>query len=303
MSLLKLPSWRPGPTREALEMFLDAAEMLPLEQRVAVFDIDGTLWCEKPRSVGLEFLIAELRTAVAERPGLGERSEYRAILEDDPQAIGQLGQVNVLLALSELHTGITPEAFDRRVRGFLDRWRHPLRAVPSSQLRYRPMLELVAELRARQFSVYLATDGGSEFVRVISRAYYGVEPEGVLGPQVGYELDRSDGTPLLRRTRERFGDPHEGAAKIATIQRLAGRRPILAAGNSGGDWEMLEYTVATDVPTLALLIEHDDAEREFAYGNAVDTPFGTEPLVTAARREGWSIVSMREDWSTLFADR
>jgi hypothetical protein len=301
MSQVKLPSWRTGTTRDAIESFLDASEMLPVEERMAVFDIDGTVWCEQPQPVGLGFLIAELQAAVAERPRLGDRPEYRAVLDGDRKAIGQLGAVNVQLALNELHTGLTPEAFERRARAFIDRWRHPASMVPCSQLRYRPMLELIAELRARLFSVYLATGSGSEFVRVISRSFYGVEPEGVLGAQVGYELDRSDGRPRLRRTWELVGDANEGAAKIATVQRLAGRRPILAAGNAGGDWEMLEYTAASDGPSLALLIDHDDDAREYAYGTAVSTPRGAEPIVTAARRAGFAIVSMREDWSAVFA--
>jgi hypothetical protein len=303
MSQVKLPSWRSGATRDTIEMFLDAAEMLPLEQRVAVFDVDGTLGSERPQSIGLEFLISELRAAVAERPGLGDRPEYRAVLDGDRKAVGLLGQVNVMLALNEIHTGITPEAFERRGQAFIEGWRHPLRDVLASRLRYRPMLELIAELRARQFSVFLASGVGTEFLIVISRPFYGVEPEGVLGPQVGYELDRSDHKPLLRRTWELLGDPREGAAKIATVQRLAGRRPILAAGNSGADWEMLEYAAASDGPALALLIDHDDAEREHAYGSVVATADGTEPVASAARGQGWPVVSMREDWSAVFADR
>ena len=303
MCQVKLPSWRLGTTREAVEIFLDAAEMLPVEQRVAVFDVDGTLCCERPQSIGVEFLISELRAAVAERPALGDRPEYRSVLDGDRRTVGLLGQVNVMLALNEIHTGITPEAFERRAQAFIDGWRHPRREQPSSRLRYRPMLELIAELRARQFTVFLASGGGTEFLRVISRPFYGVEPEGVLGPQVGYELDRSDGTPRLRRTWELFGDPKEGAAKVATVQRLAGRRPILAAGNSVGDWELLEYVAASGEPSLALLVDHDDAEREYAYGSAIPAQDGAEPVASAARRRGWPVISMRDDWATIFADR
>ncbi|MEA2026468.1 MAG: HAD family hydrolase, partial [Chloroflexota bacterium] len=265
MNQTKLPSWRPGPTRDALEVFLDAAEMLPIEQRVAVFDNDGTLWCEKPQYSQVEFYLAELRAALADRPELGDRPEYRALLEGDRKAIGQLGPMNVLLALTELHVGMTPEDFMGRVRDFFALARHRGRAVPLSQMRYRPMLELIAELRARHFSVYLVTGSGTEFMRAVSESFYGVPPEGVVGSQVGYELDRSSGTPRLVRTRELFGDPNEGAAKISNIQRVLGRRPILAAGNSAGDADMLEYAAAFDGPSLSLLVDHDDAEREYAY--------------------------------------
>lgn len=302
MSQAKLPSWRPGATRDAIEIFLDTAEMLPIEQRVAVFDIDGTLWSEKPQYLMIEFLLAELREAVTTRPELAERPEYRAALDWDRKAIGQLGPVNVVLALVELHTGITPEEFEGRVRAYFATARHTERGVPLSQTRYRPMLELVGELRARHFSVYLVTGSGTEFVRAISYEFFGVKPEGVVGSQVGYELDRSAGAPRLLRTRELLGDPNEGAAKISNIQRLLGRRPILAAGNSAGDAEMLEYARAFDGPSLALLIDHDDSEREVAYESVAATFAASEPITTTARRNGWTVASMRDDWATVYAD-
>ena len=302
MSQTKLPSWRPGATRDAIEIFLDAAEMLPIEQRVAVFDIDGTLWCEKPQYSMIEFLLAQLRRAVADKPELAERPEYRAALDWDRKAIGQLGPVNVVLALIELHTGITPEAYEARVREHFTTARHPDRDVPLSQMRYRPMLELIGELRARHFSVYVVMGSGTEFTRAISDEFFGVRPEGAVGPQVGYELDRSDGTPRLLRTRELFGDPNEGAAKICSIQRLLGRRPILAVGNSAGDAEMLEYAQAFEGPSLALLLDHDDSEREYDYRSVAGTIASSESITTAAQRRGWVVVSMRNDWSTVFAD-
>ena len=302
MNLAKLPSWRPGPTREAIEMFLDGAEMLPIEKRVAVFDIDGTLWCEKPKYAMVEFLLAELRDAVADKPGLAQRPEYRAALDWDLTAIGRLGPVNVVLALVELHAGITPEAFEDRVRQHLATYRHADRDVPLSQTRYRPMLELIAELRARHFDVYLVTGSGTEYIRAVSPEFFGVKPEGVVGSQVGYELARDGGVPTLLRTRELLGDPNEGAAKISNIQRLLGRRPILAAGNSAGDAEMLEYAQASEGPSLALLVEHDDGTREYDYQSLAGSFESDEPVTTTARRKGWTTISMRNDWDTIYAD-
>lgn len=301
MTQAKLPSWRPGPTRDALEIFLDDAETVGVEQRVAVFDVDGTLWCEKPRSPMVEFLLAELRAATSARPVLAERAEYRAALDWDLAAIGRLGPVNVVLALIELHADITPEAFEVRVRAFFADARHRDRGVPISQMRYRPMLELIAELRARDFDVYVATGSGLEFIRAISHDYFGVKPEGVVGSQVGYEFVRGDGMPVLLRTKEIFGDPNEGPAKIASIQRLLGRRPILAAGNGAGDREMLEYVQAFDGPSLALLLDHDDAEREYEYAGEAATDRSSESIIAAAERMRWTVVSMKADWSTVFA--
>jgi hypothetical protein len=290
MSQVKLPSWQPGATREAIEVFLDGAEMLPEERRVAVFDVDGTLWCERPHNPQLEFLVAELRGAVAGRPELAGRAEYRAVLEWDRAAIARLGAVNVMLALTELHAGLTPEEFEARVATWFGATQHPDKGVPWSQTRYRPMLELIAELRARHFSVYLATGIGTEFVRVVSQRFFGVPPEGVAGAQVGYELDHGLGVPRMLRTREIVGDPNEGAAKVGNIIRSLGRRPIFAAGSNAGDAEVLEYTAAAEGPSLALLLRHDDAEREYAYDGG------------ASPRPAWTTASMRDDWSTVFAD-
>lgn len=290
MSQVKLPSWRPGATRDAIEVFLDAAEMLPEERRVAAFDLDGTLWCERPRSPQLDFLIDQLRSAVELRPELAERPEYRAVLDWDTATIGHLGALNVLLALAEQHAGITPEEFDARAAGYVAAARHPDRGVPLSQMRYRPMLELIAELHARHFSVYVVTGVGTELTRLVSQRFFGVPPEGVVGAQVGYELDRSEASPRLLRTRGLVGDPNEGAAKLATVQRMVGRRPILAAGNAVGDRELLDYAAATAGPSLALLVRHDDAEREYAYDGGV------------APRDGWVSASMRDDWAAIFAD-
>jgi len=301
MNQAKLPSWRPGTTRDAIEIFLDDAETVPVERRVAVFDIDGTLWCEKPQYTMVEFLLRELRSAVADEPSLAARPEYRAALDWDRPAIARLGPVNVMLALIELHAGITPEAFEARVRAFFSEARHPVRGVPLSQMRYRPMLELIAELRARDFDVYLVTGSGLEFTRAVSADYFGVKPEGVVGSQVGYELVRGDDAPVLLRTKEIFGDPNEGAAKITNIQRLLGRRPILAAGNSTGDTEMLDYTQAYLGPSLALLVDHDDAEREFEYAGIAGTFETSEPITTTAATKGWTVISMQRDWGTVFA--
>lgn len=302
MSQVKLPSWQPGATRDAIEVFLDSAEMLPEDRRVAVFDVDGTLWCERPRFLQLEFLVSELSSATELRPELAERPEYRAVLAWDVEAIRRLGVVNVILSLNELHVGLTPEAFDERVATWFAQTRHPDRGVPCSQLRYRPMLELIAELRARHFAVYLVTGTGTEFMRVVSQDHFGIGPEGVVGSLVGYELGHEQGRLSVHRTKDIAGDPNEGPAKVVNARQQLGRRPILAAGNSAGDAALLEYTQAGSGPSLALLVDHDDAEREYAYRSEAATFTASEPIMTTARKAGWTVVSMKDDWSTVFAD-
>jgi hypothetical protein len=166
---------------------------------------------------------------------------------------------------------------------------------------YQPMLELIDELRERDFTVCIVTGGGTEFVRAVSQSLYGVAPERVVGTLVGYDMQRRDtGEPYLVRIAASVLDANEGAAKVTNIQTALGRRPILAGGNSAGDREMLEYAAAADGPSLALLIDHDDAEREYAYESKAGTFEANEPITDTGRRLGWTVVSMADDWSRVF---
>jgi len=295
-----LPSWRPGPARDRLTEFLDASVRVPVERRVAVFDNDGTLWCEKPDYVQMEFFLHVLRAAVERNPGLADRAEYRALLDGDGAGVVEVGIERVVFALIELTDGWSPDLFESRVRDYVATARHRDRGVPLAEMRYRPMLELIGALRARDFDVFVVTGGGTEFVRALSASFYGVSPEGVVGSQVGYAVERLEGRPGLRRTVGLFGDVNEGDAKIGNIQRQLGRRPIFAAGNSAGDAAMLDYAVAADGPTCAVLVDHDDADREYAYESRAMSFDSREAITDVARRSGWTVVSMRRDWSTVF---
>jgi phosphoserine phosphatase len=296
-----LPSWRPGSTRDAVVGFLDASESIPLDQRVAAFDNDGTLWCEKPTYVQYDFFEDALRAAAAEDPTLRERPEYAAILEGDQAAMGELGLERVALALGELFVGERPEEFTARVREFMGRARHRTLGVPLGRTVYQPMLELLDELRRRAFTIFIVTGGGTEFVRAVSDELYEVSAEAVVGTLIEYEFQRrEDDSPELVRTARISGAANEGAAKVAHIQAQLGRRPILGGGNSGGDREMLEWACAAGQPCLALLIDHDDEEREFAYLSTAQTFTEAEPITAVGERLGWTVVSMARDWTTVF---
>jgi len=296
-----LPSWRPGRTRDAILSFLAAAEALPVEARVAAFDNDGTLWCEKPTYVQFDFFEDALRRRAEADPALRTRPELAAVLALDMAAIGEIGLERVALALVELFAGIAPEVFTAEVRDFMARVRHRKLGVPIAATRYQPMLELLDELRRLDFTIYLVTGGGTEFVRAVSAELYGVAPELVVGTQVRYEFTRRpDGRPVLLRTGGVIGGANEGEAKVAGIQSQLGRRPILAVGNSAGDGEMLEWAMAGDGPGLALLLHHDDREREFAYESVSSTLKEHEPITVVAERLGWTVISMASDWSTVF---
>ena len=294
-----LPSWRPGPVRDAVVGFLDAVVEVDPARRVAVFDNDGTIWCERPSYAQFDFLRHGLAGAVGRSPELGERPEYRAVLDGDRAALADLGLARVAMALTEVFADITPEDFDREVRAFFADARNPVLDRPLRDLLYVPMLELVDALRARGVTVCIVTGGGTEFVRAVSLDLYDVPPERVVGTMIRYRYERRDGRPVLLRTAELDGPANEGSAKIEAIQHHLGRRPLLAAGNSLGDREMLEL-VAADSPSLALLVDHDDAEREFAYASEAGTIADAEPITDIGRRSGWVVVSMQRDWETVF---
>ena len=229
---MRLPSWKPGRTRTALLDFIDAADALPVEDRVAVFDNDGTLWCEKPAYPQLLFMLDELGRAIAADPSLAEREEYRAMIDHDRAAQAEIGLERIAFALLELCTGIGPEEFDDRVAAFFERSRHPDRGVAYVEMRYRPMLELVDELRAHDFDVFIVTGGGAEFVRAVSRRFYDVSPDAVVGSLVGYEFARDDvGRPdapphdtTVRRGQRGRPEGHQHPAATRTSPHLRGRQ-------------------------------------------------------------------------------
>ncbi len=299
----RLPSWRAGATRDAVMSFLEASRSVPVADRVAYFDNDGTLWCERPAYIQLEFFVDALRRRVADDPQVGDRAEYAAVLANDDARIGTLGLERVALALAELFAGLTPETFAAHVREFMRAATHSELARPLMAVVYQPMSELLDELRALDFTIAIVTGGGTEFVRAVSEELYGVPPELVVGTLIAYDLERDANEHLtLRRTNRIAGGANEGPAKVTNIQTQLGRRPLLAAGNSAGDREMLEWACASDRPHLALLVDHDDNDREYRYTSAAATATDTEPIVELAQKLGWTTVSMRSDWATVFPD-
>ncbi len=297
-----LPSWRPGAARTAVLGFLDDVLTLPVPERLACFDNDGTLWCERPSYVQLDFFLDALRRRVHDDPSVGQRPEFAAVLSGDRAAVAEMGLPRIGLALTSLFEGLAPEDFTRLVRDFMAEATNTALGRRHREATYLPMLELVAELRRREVSIALVSGGGTEFVRAVSQDLYGVPPESVVGTLIEYDYARDDrGRPSLRRSARVVGAGNEGAAKVATIQTQLGRRPCLAAGNSGGDREMLEWVAVGDGPHLSLLVDHDDPDREMAYVSRGETVADTEPIVEVGARLGWTVVSMRRDWAQVFA--
>ncbi|WP_114854597.1 HAD family phosphatase [Brachybacterium sp. YJGR34] len=298
----RLPSWRPGPTRDAILAFLDGIDRVPVEDRVAYLDNDGTMWGEKPQYVQYFFFLDVLRRRAAHDPALAERPEFAAVLASDAAAIGEIGLATVAGALAALFDGQSPEEFAAAVDDFAARFRHPVHGGPLATVVYHPMLELIDELRAHEVTVGIVTGGGTEFVRRLSPRLYGVPPELVVGTMIGYEVARDDEDRLnLRRSIALLGPANEGSAKILNIQSQTGRAPLIAVGNSGGDREMLEWAQASPHGGLAVLIDHDDDEREVAYRSTAATFADAEPITAIGERLGWVVVSMARDWEQVFA--
>ncbi len=292
-----LPSWREGPARRALVDLLERVDDVPPERRVAVLDNDGTLWCEKPHYPQLDFLVTELRERAASDPSLRADEAYVALLDGDRAAIDRLGLVTIGLRLMELFRGQTPEAFAVRVRGFFDRLH--VTGRPYRDLTYRPMLELLDALRRAGITPMVVSGGGQEFLRAVSLDLYGIPPWHVVGTTVAYEVQGRAGVPVLRRTADLLGDVDEGDAKVANVRLHIGTRPVLAAGNSAGDARMLDFVAADDGDGLALLIDHDDPAREYAY-ESVAGSFAAAPVLDMAAERHWTVASMRDDWTTVF---
>jgi phosphoglycolate phosphatase-like HAD superfamily hydrolase len=299
-----LRSWRPGATRESVLAFLEAAGSVPVEQRVACFDNDGTLWCERPTYVQFDFFVDALGAAVRADPGLADKPEFAALMSGDQAAIGEIGLERIAFALTGLFVGESPEAFTTQVRDFMSRADHAALGRPLRTITYQPMLELLVELRRRDFTICVVTGGGTEFVRAVSEDLYEVPPMNVVGSLIAYEYvpTGDDGSaPRLQRTAQLVAGANEGPVKVSNIQAQLGRRPILAAGNSGGDREMLEWVAGGDGPTLTLLVDHDDADREFAYTSTAATFEEQEPITDVAARSGWTVISMKDDWDVVFS--
>jgi phosphoserine phosphatase len=272
---MTLASWHEGAARSAILAYLDSIADVPAAERVAVFDNDGTLWCEKPTYPQAFFVLERLR--------------------DPPSTTREMVQ-----AALEAYAGMTTEEFDAAVEQWAGRFRHPRFGVPFAGLVYAPMLELLELLRAYEFRVFIVTGGGVDFVRPLGAQLYGVERDDVVGSAVQVEFQRRDGQIVLARTAALAGSPNEGPPKAVAIHNHIGRRPLVAVGNSAGDREMLEFAHTGERLSLCLVLDHDDAEREYAYGGEALTNPDAEPLLATAERFNWTVISMRDDWSRVF---
>jgi phosphoglycolate phosphatase-like HAD superfamily hydrolase len=304
-----LASWRAGPARRAIEEFVERVRgdgdgpPVPAEQRVAVFDNDGTLWCEKPMPIQLDFILRRLVDMADTDASLRDEQPWKAARERDSEWLnsvvtdhyaGDEHKAQILMAgVLAAYAGISVEDFEQRAEAFLRTASNPALQRSYLQCVYRPMVELLDHLAANGFANYIASGGGRDFVRPVSDELYGVPRERVIGSTtaLAYAADDNGGTIRHTPVPDYLDD---GPEKPIRIWSRVGRRPLLAAGNTNGDGPMLDFTRHADKPFLRLLVLHDDADREFAY------TAGAERAVERAAREGWTVVSMKNDWTTVF---
>ncbi len=299
-----LPSWNDGPTKRAILAFVAevTAEgtpgFVPVPDRVATFDNDGTLWCEQPVYVQAVFVRDRVRAMAPDHPDWKEQQPFKAILDEDRAALAALGEKGLVDLVTATHAGMTSDEFAALVRDWIATAKHPRFDRPYTRCVYQPMLELLAYLRANSFTIYIVSGGGVEFMRAWTEPTYGISPERVVGSTIRtrYEL-RGDHPVLMRLPEVDFID--DKAGKPVGIGKFVGKRPIAAFGNSDGDYEMLRYATAGPGPRLGLIVHHTDADREYAYDR--DSPVGRlARALDEAPERGWTVVDMKRDWRVVF---
>jgi phosphoserine phosphatase len=299
-----LPSWNDGAAKKTIVTFVNRVtteggpDFVPTSARIATFDNDGTLWCEQPIYVQASFAFHRAQVMAVQNPSLKEKPGFQAIISNDREAMARLGHDEIATVLAVTHAGITSDAFEQIARTWLATAQHPRFKRLYKECLYQPQLEMLAYLRSSGFKVFIVTGGGVEFVRAFAEEAYGIPPERVIGSSTKTRFEVRDGKPELIKLPE-IGSIDDREGKPININLHIGRRPILAFGNSDGDLQMLEYTAGSPGARLSLLVHHDDATREYAYDRASRVG-QLDKALDAAKERGWTLVSMKNDWKTIF---
>lgn len=299
-----LPSWNDGPNKQAIIEFVtkttdqNQATFIPPTRRIATFDNDGTLWSEQPLYFQAIYIFDRIRELAPEHPEWQQKEPYASVLNGDSKSALAGGKQALLEMLMGTHAAVTASEFSESVADWLASARHPDSGKPYTAMVYKPMLELLDYLRDNDFKVFIVSGGGIDFLRVFAEEVYGVPPEQVVGSSLEAKYEIRNGLPVIVKQAEvDFID--DKAGKPVGIHRYIGRRPILAVGNSDGDFEMLEWTSAGEGPSLAMIVHHDDAEREWAYDRESHIGRLVRGLDEGPQR-GWKIISMKNDWNLIY---
>ena len=300
-----LPSWNDGPAKRSLVEFVErvtkegAPDFVPVAERIAVFDNDGTLWCEKPVPVQLFFALDRVKALAPQHPEWKNKEPFASLLKGDMKTAASGGEHAIMEVFMATHTGMTTVEFEQIVKDWIATARHPTTGKRFVDMTYQPMLEVLAYLRANGFKNYIVSGGGIEFMRPWAEAAYGIPPEQVIGSSVKTKFELRDGEPVIVRLPELNFNDDKGGKPVGINQHI-GRRPIAAFGNSDGDLQMLQYTGAGKDPRFCLYVHHDDADREYAY-DRTDKLAKLDKGLDEAVAKNWTVASMKDDWNTIFA--
>jgi len=300
-----LPSWNDGAIKKSITDFVarvttqGGPDFVSVPERIATFDNDGTLWIEQPYYFQFAFALDRIKAMAPRHPEWKNKQPFKALLEGDKKTFAAAGKDGLLQVIAVTHAGMTIDDFTKAVTDWTETARHPRFNRPYTELVYQPMLELLAYLRANGFKTFIVSGGGIEFMRPWTERVYGIPPEQVVGSSgvVKYQIG-ADGKPeLMKLAKIEFVD--DGPGKPAGINRFIGRRPIFAFGNSDGDLQMLQWTMAGQGARFAGLVHHTDAEREYAYDR--ESKVGKlDKALDEASAKGWAVVDMKRDWNKVF---
>jgi len=300
-----LPSWNDGHAKRSIVEFVatvtkpGSLEFVPIAERIALFDNDGTLWAEQPTFFQASFAIDRIRQLAMQHPEWTTKEPFASVLRGDATSALAGGEHALVEMAMASHAGTTTEEFETIVKDWVSTARHPKSGKPYTEMVYQPMLELLAYLRANGFKTFIVSAGGIEFMRVFSERVYGVPPEQVIGTSIRTKFERRDGKPVLVRLPE-INFINDGEGKPVGIQMHIGRRPVAAFGNADGDLQMLQWTAAGSGPRFCLYVHHTDADREWAYDRNSSSFGRLDKGLDEARAKGWTLVDMRNDWNTIF---
>ena len=301
-----LPSWNDGKAKQSIVNFVTkvtkagSPDFVPAPQRIATFDNDGTLWAEQPVYFQLLFAIDHVKALAPQHPEWQTQEPFASLLKGDLKGVMAGGEKALLEIVMATHAGMTTEEFEKTVKDWLATARHPKTGKLYTEMVYQPMLEVLTYLRANGFKTFIVSGGGIEFMRPWTEKVYGVPPEQVVGSSIKTQWEVRSGKPTLVRLPEiNFIDDKTG--KPVGINAHIGRRPIAAFGNSDGDQQMLEWTQAGSGARLMMLVHHDDAKREWAYGPESKIGTFSDALMAEANQRGWTVISMKNDWKKVFA--
>jgi hypothetical protein len=300
-----LPSWNDGKAKQSITEFVGkvtkegSSDFVSPAERIATFDNDGTLWCEQPIYFQVMFALDRVKVLAPKHPEWKTKEPFASLLKGDVKGALAGGEKAIVEIIAVTHSGMTTEEFEKIVSDWIATAQHPKFKRPLTECVYQPMIELLGYLRANGFKTFIVSGGGIEFMRPWTEKVYGIPPEQVVGSSIKTKYEMRDGKPVLMRLPEmNFIDDKTG--KPVGINSHIGRRPIAAFGNSDGDQQMLEWTQAGGGARLMMLVHHDDAVREFAYGADSKIGMFSDALMAEAKKNSWTVISMKDDWKAIF---